>query len=334
MSTNGTLRVCRICSYLAAAIVSLVSNPAVSAAQPDYPARPVRLIVPFAPGGGTDAVARVIAPRFTSQTGQSWIVDNRPAAGGNVGMEMAATAQPDGYTVLLGVNAPLTTNVTLYPNLAYNVMRDFQPITKITSAMHMVVVHPSVTAGTLSEFIAVAKKNPGRLNYASAGSGSTIHMAAEMFKYRVGIDLVHVAYKGGGPAALAVLGGEVQVLFGSLASTVAHVRAGKLKAFAVTGLKRASAVPDVPTVAESGYPGFEVATWFALLVPAKTPAVVVKRIYDETLRITKIPEVQEAFARQGFEAETSASYGELTNIIKEETATWAKVIKAAGIKLE
>jgi len=303
-------------------------------AQNSYPVRPIRMIVPFSPGGGTDTVARILAPKMTENMGQTWVVDNRPAAGGNIGMEMAANAQPDGYTVLMGVNAPLTTNPTLYPKLPFSVMRDLQPVTKLTSAMHIVVTHPSVQASTLTDFVKILKSAPGKFNYASAGSGSTIHMAAEMFKYKVGVDLVHVAYKGGGPAALAVLSGEVMALFGSVASTVSHVKAGKLRAYAVTGVKRARAVPDVPTMAESGYPDFDVSTWFALLVPAKTPRPVVMQIYDAALKSVNVPELQEAFRRQGFEVETSANPEEIAAVIRNETAAWAKVIKAAGIKLD
>ncbi|MBI4191812.1 MAG: tripartite tricarboxylate transporter substrate binding protein [Betaproteobacteria bacterium] len=314
-------------------MLSGLSTPA-HAAQADYPARPIRLIVPFSPGGGSDVIARILAPKLTDSMGQTWVVDNRPAAGGNIGMEMVATAQPDGYTVLQGVNAPLTVNPTLYPKLPFSVMRDLQPITKLTSAMHIVVVHPSVQASTLTEFIALARREPGKLNYASAGAGSTIHMAAEMFKYKIGVDLVHVPYKGGGPASLAVLTGEVQVLFGSLASTLSYVKSGKLKAFAVTGAKRSSAAPNIPTVAESGYPGFEVATWFALLVPAKTPRPIVMRLYEEALRVVKQLDIKEALGRQGMEVETSTRPEELAALMKTETAAWAKVIKAASIKLD
>lgn len=303
------------------------------AAQTGYPARPIRLIVPYPPGGGADGLARVLTPRLTDSMGQSWIIDNRGGSGGVVGTEIAAKAQPDGYTVLLGINlAALTVSPTLYPKLAFNVIRDLQPITKLASAQYILAVHPSVSASTLPEFIALVKSAPGKLNYSSTGVGSPLHLAAELFKFRAGVDLVHVAYKGGGPAALAVLAGEVQVLFGSFASTLPHVKAGKLKAFAVTGPKRSAAAPSLPTMTESGFPGFEVTSWYALLVPAKTPRPVVQRLYDEALRGVKLPDVQEAFGRQGQDVETNASPEELVAQIKAETAIWAKVIKAAGIK--
>lgn len=303
------------------------------AAQTDYPARPIRLIVPYPPGGGADGLARVLTPRLTDSMGQTWVIDNRGGSGGVVGTEIAAKAQPDGYTVLLGVNlAALTVSPTLYPELGFNVIRDLQPITKLASAQYILAVHPSVQATTLPQFIALVKSAPGKLNYSSTGVGSPLHLAAELFKFRAGVDLVHVAYKGGGPAALAVLAGEVQVLFGSFASTLPHVKAGKLKAFAVTGPKRSAVAPNLPTMAESGFPGFEVTSWYALLVPVKTPRSVVKRLYDEALRGVTLPDVQEAFGRQGQEVETSASPEELAALIKAETATWAKVIKAAGIK--
>lgn len=304
------------------------------AAQGEYPARPIRFVVPYPPGGGADALARILGPKLADGMGQTWVVDNRVGAGGIVGHEVVATAQPDGYTVLLGDASVLTAVPTLYPKLSFNVMRDLQPITKLASAQYVLVVHPSVQASTLTEFIALAKGAPGKLNYATSGVGNPPHLAAEMFKFRTGVNLVHVPYKGSGPAVVAVLGGEAQVLFGNVAATLPHVKAGRLRAFAVTGLKRSAVLPTLPTMAESGFPDFEVTTWYALLVPAKTPRLAVKRLYDEAVRGVKLPDVQEAFGRQGIEVETSASPDELAAVIKSETAAWAKVINAAGIRAE
>lgn len=301
------------------------------AAAADYPVRPIRLLVPFPPGGGADTLARIVTPKLADRMGQSWVVDNRGGAGGNMATEVVATAQPDGYSVLLGFNTALVVNPSLY-KLPFNVMRDLQPITKLASAQYILVLHPSVQAATLKEFIALAKAAPGKLNYSSAGVGSPLHLAAEMFKLRAGVDLVHVPYKGGGPAAGAVLAGEVQVLFGSVASTLPQVKAGRLKALAVTGLKRSAVSPNLPTLAESGFPGFDVSSWYSLLVPAKTPRTIVKRLYDEALSAVNLPDVQEALGRQGLEVETSSSPEAFTAQIKAETASWAQVIKTAGIK--
>lgn len=303
------------------------------AAQTDYPARPIRLVVPYPPGGGNTAVARTLTPKLTDSMGQNWVVDNRSGAGGVVGHAIVANAQPDGYTVVLGDATVLTVVPTLYPKLPFNV-RDLQPVTKLASAQYIVVAHPSVQASTLKEFVALVKGAPGKLNYATSGVGSPGHLAAELFKFRAGVNLVHVPYAGGGPAVIALLGGEVQVLFGSVVSTLPHVMVGRLKAFAVTGLKRSAVAPNLPTIAESGFPGFEVTSWYALLVPVKTPRPLVKRLYDEAVRAVKFPDVQEGFGRQGFEVETSASPEELVALIKTETAAWAKVINAAGIRAD
>ena len=233
-----------------------------------YPIRPSRLLVPFAPGGGADALARIITPKLHEALGQPWVVDNRGGAAGNLAAETVARAAPDGYTVFLGFGTVLTVNPSLY-KLPYSVEKDLQPVTTLATAQYILVLHPSVPAGTLKEFIAVAKQKPGAFNYASAGVGSPLHLAAELFKKRAGINMVHLAYKGGGPAAAAVLGGEAQVLFGSVASSMPQVKAGRLKALATTGLKRSKVAPELPTIAESGFPGFDVSSWYALLVPGK-----------------------------------------------------------------
>jgi len=302
------------------------------AAETPYPARPIRFVVPFPPGGTNDTLARIIAPRLTESMGQTWVVDNRGGGGGNLAIELVTTGQRDGYSVLLGLNTALTVNPTLYPKLPFNVMTDLQPITRLASGQFVLVAHPSVASNTVSEFIALAKANPGKLNYASAGMGSPLHLAAEMFKFRTGTDIVHVPYKGGGPAATALLAGESQILFGSVAATVPHVKAGKLKAFAVTGAKRSGVMPNLPTIAQSGFPGFEVTSWYSLLVRSGTPPAIVKRLFDESVRAAHLPEVQEAFGRQGLEVETSRTPDELMAQIRTESANWAKVINAAGIR--
>jgi tripartite-type tricarboxylate transporter receptor subunit TctC len=313
------------------AVAACVSLSA-AAADDNYPTRPVRLLVPFAPGGGADALSRIITPKMHDALGQAWVVDNRGGAAGNIAAETVAKAAPDGYTALMGFNTVLTVNPSLY-KLTYSVTRDLQPVTLLATAQYILVIHPSVAATNLKDFIALAKQKPGSLNYASAGVGSPLHLAAELFKKRAGIDMAHLAYKGGGPAAVAVLAGEAQVLFASVASSVPQVKAGKLKALATTGTKRSKVAPDLPTIAESGFPGFEVSSWYALLVPAKTPAAIVNKIRGAAIKAVELPDVQEAMSRQGLDVETSTPQ-ELAARMSAETAVWAGVIKDAGIKAE
>lgn len=297
-----------------------------------YPDRPVRLVLPFPPGGGGDAVARLISSKLSETFGQQWVVDNRSGAAGNVGAEIVAHAQPDGHTVLLGFSTVLTVNPLLY-RLPFDVGKDLAPVVKLTAGQHMLVVHPSVKADNVKELIALARAKPGALNYASSGMGTPANLAAELFSQRAGIRMTHVPYKGGGPASVAVLAGEVQVLFGSLPSSFPHVRAGRLKAFAVTGPKRAAVAPDIPTVAELGFPGFEVTNWHGLLVPAGTSARIVKVLHDEAVKALQSPDVKEQITRQGLEVSVKGPK-EFAAHIKEETAVWARVIRTAGIKLD
>jgi tripartite-type tricarboxylate transporter receptor subunit TctC len=323
------LRTCMTCCVCA---MSGLAPYAAESAESEYPTRPIRLLVPTSPGGGTDALARILAPRLSERLGQQWVVDNRAGAAGNIAVELVAKAVPDGYTALVGLNHITTVNPNLY-KLQYNVERDLQPVTSLAGAQYLLVLHPSVPANSLKEFIALAKQKPGALNYASAGIGTPVHLAAELFKKRVGLDMVHIAYKGGGPAATAVLGGEAQVIFGSVASSLPQVKAGRLKALATTGIKRSKVAPDLPTIAESGYPGFDVRSWYAMLVTARTPMAIVNRIQDAVIKVVALPEVQEAMSRQGLEPETSTPQ-ELGARIKAETAIWAGVIREAGIKAE
>ena len=297
-----------------------------------YPTRPIRLLIPFSPGGGSDAVARILTPRLHEAMGQAWVVDNRAGAGGNLAAEIVAKANPDGYTVFQGFNTVLTINPTLY-KLPFSMEKELAPVTLLATAQYILVLHPSVPANSLKEFIALAKQKPGGFNFSSGGIGTPLHMAAELFSKRAGIRMVHIAYKGGGPAAAALLGGEVQVLFGSIASSLPHVKSGKLKAFATTGTRRSKVVPELPTMIEQGFPGFDVGSWYAFLVPTNTPAAVVRRLRDESVKVLELPDVQLAMSRQGLEPETSTPQ-QLAARIKTETATWAQVIKDAGIKAE
>jgi len=307
-------------------------NTASGAESSAYPTRPIRLLVPFAPGGGADTLSRIITPKLHDALGQPWVVDNRGGAAGNIAAEIVARAAPDGHTVFMGFNTVLTVNPSLY-KLSYSVAKDFRPVTLLATAQYILVLHPSVQAATLNEFIALAKRKPGSLNYSSAGVGSPLHLAAELFKKRAGISMVHLAYKGGGPAAAAVLAGEAQLLFGSVASSLPQVKAGRLKALATTGTKRAKVAPELPTIAESGFPGFDVSSWYALLVPAGTSPAIVNRIRGAAIKAVELPDVQEAMSRQGLDVETSTPQ-ELAARIKSETAVWAGVIREAGIKAD
>jgi len=302
------------------------------AAQQAYPTRSIRLVVPFAPGGGLDVAARIVSPKLSEAMGQHWVVDNRSGAGGNVGAEIVVRANPDGHTLLLALSQQLTANPSLY-NLPFSVEKDLQPIMLVATAEHMLVVHPSVPAKTVKEFVALAKQQPGAFNYASSGTGTPVHLGAELLKKRAGIDMVHVPYKGGGPAAAAVLAGESKLMVGSVASTIGFVKAGRLRALGTTGTKRSTVLPDVPTIAESGYPGFEVTVWFALLAPGGTPNGIVERIRSDTLKVMQQGEVQTAMARQGLDVETSTP-SELAARIRKEGAMWSGIIKELGIRAE
>jgi tripartite-type tricarboxylate transporter receptor subunit TctC len=322
----------RVFNEVAVALLGFAALAAHSATPADYPSRPIRLLVPFAPGGGADTLARIITPKLSESMGQQWVVDNRGGAGGNIAAETVARAAPDGYTVFMGFSTVLTVNPSLY-KLSFSMENALQPVTLLATAQYILVVHPSVQAGTVKELIALMKQRPKSLNFASAGVGSPLHLAGELFQRRAGVQMTHLPYKGGGPAAAAVLGGEAQVLFGSVASSMPHVKSGKLKALATTGLQRSKVAPDVPTMTEAGVPGVEVTSWYSFMVPAGTPAAIVKRIRDDTIKALGAQDVQQAMGRQGLDVETSTSQ-ELAQRISSETRTWSDVIKAAGIKAE
>lgn len=297
-----------------------------------YPYKPIRLVLPFPPGGGTDSMARVIAPKMSQALGQSIVIDNRPGAGGTLAAEIVARSAPDGYTLFMGSSTGVTAAPSLY-KLSYDPIKDFVPITQFATASFILVVHPSVPATTVSELVALAKAKPGSLNYASGGIGSPLHLAAELFKNRAGVDIVHIAYKGGVPAATAVLVGEAQMIFGSFASSLAHVRAGKLRALAGTGLKRSSLMPELPTMIESGFPGFHVQAWNSFEVPAGTSPTIVRRIYEETAKVVQMPDVIALMSKIGY-APADTTPEQYAKIKRTEMAMWAKLIREANIKRE
>lgn len=302
-------------------------------AQSAYPDKPIRLILPFPPGGGTDGIARLVGDATGKRLGQQILVDNRPGAGGNIASDLVAKADPDGYTVLMGFSTALTVNPGLYPDLTFNVQKDFIPIVQLADGQYVLVVNPSVPAKSVSELIAYAKANPGALNFASGGIGSPLHLAGELFQSMAGVELTHLPYKGGGPAATAVLGNEAQVLFGSVASTLPHIQAGTLRALATTGLRRLPQLKDVPTLDESGLKGFEVLTWYGFLVPTGTPQPVIDKLHSEAVAVLQEASVKEGLDRLGL-APVGGTPQEFADLIARETATWTKLIKEVGIKPE
>lgn len=295
-----------------------------------YPTKPIRLVLPFAPGGSTDALARILGPRLSEGLGQTIVIDNRPGGANNIAAEIVAKSAPDGYTLFMA-SPNLTTNKSLYRKLSYDPLRDFAPITHLGKGPYFLAVHPGVPAKTVSELLAIAKAKPGGLSYASPGIGSASHLAMELFKSRARVDMVHVPYKGGGPAGLAVLGGEVQLFLGTAASALTHVKAGRLRAIAVTSLKRTAFAPELPTLDESGFPGFDVNTWDCFVAPAGTPRAIIARLHAETVKVLRMPEVPELINRMGYEP-TGTTPEELAEILRTESALWAKVIKNANIR--
>jgi tripartite-type tricarboxylate transporter receptor subunit TctC len=302
-------------------------------AQSAYPVKPIRLIVAFPPGGSTDIIARLVAQRLSERLGQQVIVDNRGGAGGTIGTEIAARAGADGYTLTMGTTSTHVIAPAAYPNVKYDPVKDFAPITLVASTPYLLVLHPSVPAKSLKDFIALMKSQPGKLNYASAGTGSTTHIAMEMLKLASGTDIVHIPYNGNGPAGTALMGGQVQALFGSMPAVLPHAKSGKMRPIAVGTAKRSSALPDVPTVAESGFPGFEVSLWLGFFAPAGAPQPVLKRLYDELVQIANSPEMKQQFERNGADAVTTTP-AQLGKLMKEELAKYTKVIKAANIQMK
>ena len=304
-----------------------------SALAQGYPVKPIRLVVAFPPGGSTDIIARIVGQKLGERLGQQVVIDNRGGAGGTIGTEIAARANPDGYTLTMGTTSTHVIAVGAYARLKYDPIKDFEPLTLVATTPYLLVVNPGVKANSLKEFIALAKAQPGKLNYASAGTGTTTQQAMEMLKTAAGIDLVHVPYNGNGPANTATLGGQVQALFGSMPAVLAQAKAGRLRPLAVGTPKRSPSLPDVPSVAESGYPGFDASLWLGFFAPKGTPAPILKRLQTELTAIAQSPEMKEQFERNGAEAITT-SPAELTQLLKVEIDKYSKVIKAAGIKLE
>lgn len=320
---------------LAAAMAAWGAAPACAKAKAPsaYPDRPIDLVLPFPPGGGTDTLARIMAPKLGDELGQSVVVLNRPGASGNIATELVSKAAPDGYTVLMGFSTALTVNPLLYKNLAFDIQRDFKPVTLLASAKYVLVVDKSIPVKSVKGLIALAKSEPGRLNYSSSGVGSPLNLAAELFKLRTGTNIRHIPYKGGGPATMGLLSGQVQLMFGSVAAVMPYVHQGRLRALAVTSLDRSSVAPQLPTLAESGLPGFDVTSWYGLLVPKNTPNAIVERLRAAVLKVMKSPEVRQAMSREGLDVATDTP-AEFAKRIRTDTRRWADLVRKMKISID
>jgi tripartite-type tricarboxylate transporter receptor subunit TctC len=297
-----------------------------------FPTKPVRIIVPYGVGGSADVYARYLGAKLQESVGQSFIVENRPGAGSIVGTDVVAKSDPDGYTLLMMSNTH-TVNETLIPKKPFELMRDFAPITAVSYSDLLMVVHPSVQAGSLKEFIALAKAKPGALNYASSGNGTPYHMAGELFKSMAGVNLVHIPHKGSDQARASVLGGQVQMMFDAVPTMAANAKAGKVKALATSGAKRSSVTPDVPTLAEAGVPGYESGIWLGLMAPARTPRPVLEKLNAEVNKLLNSADVKETLAKQGTTT-MGMSIEQFDKFLREEIVKWAKVVKLAGAKVD
>jgi len=311
---------------------TLCAFTAVPAGAQSYPSRPVHVIVPFAAGGPADIFARFVGQRLQEALGQPFVVEDRPGGGSLVGTDAVAKSAPDGYTLLMMSNTH-TVNESLIANKPFQLLRDFVPVAPVNYSDLVLVVHPSVPANTLKEFIALAKSKPHALNYASSGPGTPYHMAGELFKAMAGLDIVHVPYKGSSGARTDVLGGQVQMMFDSITTMAPNVRAGKLKALGTTGKTRSPVLPEVPTVAEAGVPGYEATIWLGIMAPAGTPKPIVERLNAEIRKIVSSPGVREAWEKQGA-APMNMSTDEFGQYLREDIAKWAQVVKISGAKVD
>jgi tripartite-type tricarboxylate transporter receptor subunit TctC len=315
-----------------ATLAALVVAP-IAFAQSTYPNKPIRIVVPFPAGGTTDILARAAGQKLTEAWSQPVIIDNRPGAAGNIGAELVAKSANDGYTLLMGTVGTHAINASLYAKMPYDHVKDFVPIVLVAGVPNVLVVHPSVPANSVQELIAYGKANPGKLNFASSGSGTSIHLAGELFKVSTGVQMQHVPYKGSAPALADLLGGQVQLMFDNLPSALPHIKGGKLKALAVTSAARAPALPDVPTIAETGVPGFEASSWFGLLAPAGTSREIVTKINGEVTKWLATADAKEKLTAAGANL-AGGSPEDFARHISIETAKWARVVKESGAKVD
>jgi tripartite-type tricarboxylate transporter receptor subunit TctC len=332
---NLRLHLLRRCIVVAIACllaggVGFVPLPACAQA---YPTKPIRLVVPFPPGGSLDVVARAIGQKLTEAWGQPVVIDNRPGAGGNIGADLVAKSAPDGYTILEGALSTHAVNVSLYSKMPYDPVRDFAPITLVAITPNVLVLNPSFPANSVPELIAYAKAHPGGLSFGSGSNGSAGHLAGELFKTETGVDMVHIPYKGGAPALQALLAGDTQLMFDNLANSTPQLKAGKLKALAVTTAKRSALAPELPTLAETGLPGFDIYTWWGFMAPAGTPKEIIAKWNAEVTRILATPEMKAFFAQQGAEPAPTTPE-QFAALIRSEIPKYAKIVKDSGAKVD
>ena len=318
-----------VVATLAAALATITSG---TVQAQGYPQRPIRMVVPFAPGGATDIIARIVAQKLSERLGQSVVVDNRPGAGTTIGNAEVAKAKPDGYTLLFAPT-PFVISQVIYPSLPYDPRKDFAPVSLLAVSPFILVVNPAVPATSVAELVALAKAKPGTLSFCSAGNGTVPHLAGELFKLRAGIDILHVPYKGGGPAIVDLLSGQVQMMFATPIEVNQHVQAGKLRVLATTSIKRLAAMPAVPSLDESGYPGVEVLSFFGVLAPAGTPAPAVERLGTELATVMEMPEVREKFAAQSAEARVVPGEG-FGQFLEREREKWSDIVRRSGAKVD
>jgi len=316
---------------IAAAVAALCLGPMAQAA--DYPSKPIKMVVPYAPGGGADSVARIVAKKASEGLGQGIVIENKGGAGAILGTEQVAKAEPDGYTLLLGQSGPISINPAVYKDLPYDPVRDFVPITMTTGYPYVMVVNAELPAKTLEEFVVLAKSKPGALNYGSTGVGAANHLVAELFNSKAGIQMTHVPYRGTAPAVADLVGGQLSVVFADPVSALPHIKSGKLRALAVTSLDRSPVAPEIPTVAESGYPGFEALAWHGILAPAKTPPAVIKKLNEEFVKALADPATRELLAKQAMQPVGNTPEA-FAAFIGKDLATWKAVAAAANVKVE
>ena len=314
-------------------LVAAVLSISAGAGAQSFPTKPIRFVVPYSPGGSTDTLARTLAQKMSDSMGQQVVVDNRPGANGNIGMEIVARAPADGHTIVLGYIANVAIGPSLYDKLPFDPVKDYEPVTLLATSPNVLVAHPGVQVKTLKDVIALAKSKPGQITYASASVASVGHLTGELLNQLAGIKMTHIAYKGSGQAVTDLLGGHIQLMFSGFSSTLAHIKSGKLRAIAQTGEKRSPALPDVPTIAESGFQNFEATAWYGIHAPAKTPKTIVNRLNAEFVKALKLPDVQARLSNLGFEiAASSPEY--YAKYIRSEIKKWEKVVKVSGARPE
>jgi tripartite-type tricarboxylate transporter receptor subunit TctC len=321
-----------LCGLQVLSLVALAGFVALARAQ-SYPTKPVRIVVAFSPGGASDVIARLVGAKLSERWTQQVVVDNRPGAGGGIGAEYVARSAPDGYTLLLGTSSEVVINPALNSKVGYDSARDFSPVAMIASIPLVLAVHPSMPVKSLKDFIALAKRHPKEINYASSGTGTATHLGMEMLKSRAAIDIVHIPYKGGPPGAADLIAGQVQAILATPSAVLPFATGGRMRVLAITAARRSARLPDVPTVAESGYPGFDVLLWSGVLAPAGTPRDIVTRLHAEVVKILALNDIRENLARQGADLDIK-SPEEFSAYIVAELAKWAKVVKDSGARLE